>query len=169
MDIVWEDPPEEVLFKHANRGGKYVDFALALKAIPGKWAVAPAEMGTTVGAAQGAAQNIRAGKIKGFTKGYYEAVAKDTKLWVRCKPEAEWPGETPAAPAAPQGNGRGRGNGSDDDPPEDPPELDNGDLTDRKEIRAWARKNGWPELSDRGRIAQDILAAYVAAKESADS
>jgi hypothetical protein len=27
-------------------------------------------------------------------------------------------------------------------------------------IRTWARKNGWPELSDRGRIPAEATAAY---------
>lgn len=35
---------------------------------------------------------------------------------------------------------------------------------DTSEIRAWARVNGWPDLSDRGRIGKDILTAYNAAQ-----
>lgn len=30
-------------------------------------------------------------------------------------------------------------------------------------IRAWARKNGWPNLSDRGKVPAEIIAAYDAA------
>jgi len=31
---------------------------------------------------------------------------------------------------------------------------------DLKEIRAWARKNGWPDLGDRGRIPQAVREAW---------
>lgn len=30
-------------------------------------------------------------------------------------------------------------------------------------VRAWARSNGWPNLSDRGRIPREIQEAYIAA------
>lgn len=32
--------------------------------------------------------------------------------------------------------------------------------TDLKEIRAWARKNGWPDLGDRGRIPEAVREAW---------
>lgn len=32
-----------------------------------------------------------------------------------------------------------------------------------KDIRDWARSNGWPDLSDRGRVPSDIKDAYDAA------
>lgn len=31
---------------------------------------------------------------------------------------------------------------------------------DLKEIRAWARKNGWPDLGDRGRIPEAVREAW---------
>jgi hypothetical protein len=34
--------------------------------------------------------------------------------------------------------------------------------TSNAEIRAWARKNGWPDLGERGRIPADAQAAYEA-------
>lgn len=40
---------------------------------------------------------------------------------------------------------------------------------DTSEIRAWARVNGWPDLSDRGRIGKDILTAYNAARGGTDT
>ena len=30
-------------------------------------------------------------------------------------------------------------------------------------VRTWARKNGWPNLSDRGKVAAEVLAAFEAA------
>ncbi|MGV9815798.1 histone-like nucleoid-structuring protein Lsr2 [Streptomyces cellulosae] len=35
---------------------------------------------------------------------------------------------------------------------------------DRAGVRAWARANGWPDLSDRGRVPAEILKAYDAAQ-----
>ena len=32
-----------------------------------------------------------------------------------------------------------------------------------KEIRAWARENGWKDLGDRGRVPAEVREAYVAA------
>jgi hypothetical protein len=34
------------------------------------------------------------------------------------------------------------------------------DITHSKAIRQWARSNGWPDISDRGRIPAEIEAAY---------
>jgi hypothetical protein len=35
-----------------------------------------------------------------------------------------------------------------------------GPARDLARVREWARKNGWPDLSDRGRIPAEILTAY---------
>lgn len=32
--------------------------------------------------------------------------------------------------------------------------------TNSKEVREWARQNGWPELGDRGRIPEDAQKAF---------
>lgn len=34
----------------------------------------------------------------------------------------------------------------------------------RADVRAWARKNGWPDISDRGSIRPDIVEQYIAAR-----
>lgn len=31
------------------------------------------------------------------------------------------------------------------------------------EVRAWAKLNGWPDIKDRGRVAQEVEEAYLAA------
>lgn len=33
----------------------------------------------------------------------------------------------------------------------------------RVEIRTWARKNGWPDIADRGRVPEPVYDAYFAA------
>lgn len=35
--------------------------------------------------------------------------------------------------------------------------------TDLGDVRAWARKNGWPNISDRGRVSAEVMEAYEAA------
>ena len=35
--------------------------------------------------------------------------------------------------------------------------------TDLADVRAWARKNGWPNISDRGRVSAEVMEAYEAA------
>jgi len=32
-----------------------------------------------------------------------------------------------------------------------------------KQVRAWARSNGWPNLGDRGRLPQDAIDQYLQA------
>lgn len=163
MDIHWEDPPDDALFKHENRGGKYIDYAIALRAKPGEWAVLPPEAAKTRGSATGLAQSIRNGSTKGFKpKGAYDAFAdirKDDqdvetyKVYVRYlgepsslepDPEAEKPGTST------DGNGR-----SDDDQP------GNGS---KAPMREWARQNGWPDIGNHGRLPDGVLDAYEHAK-----
>jgi hypothetical protein len=35
-----------------------------------------------------------------------------------------------------------------------------GSRDDLAEVRAWARSNGWPQVSDRGRVSSEVLTAY---------
>jgi hypothetical protein len=35
------------------------------------------------------------------------------------------------------------------------------DGIDSKQVRAWARVNGWPMLGDRGRLPQDAIDQYL--------
>lgn len=41
------------------------------------------------------------------------------------------------------------------------------DREQRQAIREWGRKNGWPNLSNRGRIPADLVAAYEGSKAKA--
>jgi hypothetical protein len=34
----------------------------------------------------------------------------------------------------------------------------------RAQVRAWARRNGWPNLGERGRIPDDAVEQYIAAR-----
>lgn len=147
MEIEWVELPEHVKFKHENKRGKYVELALALKDNPGKWTTFPPEAATNPSSASSLAQNVNRGKLAGFGAGKYEAIPDGATVYVRFKPPAE----------EAQQNGKGNGNGSDDDPPEP-----GDDEIDPREVREWARKNGWPSLSDRGRLSGDILEAYKA-------
>ena len=36
------------------------------------------------------------------------------------------------------------------------------DGVDSRDVRAWAKANGWPQLGQRGRIPQDAIDAYMA-------
>lgn len=152
MEIEWDEPPPEVIFKYENFGGKYLDLAVALKADPGRWAKLPqGSVERTPASAKGLAQSIRNGKTKGFVPpGAFEAVADGSTVWARYK--VEQPQRPPA----------GAGNGSDDDPPADPPEPEG--ALDTSAVRAWAREQGsWPQLGERGRLPSDLVEAYKAA------
>jgi hypothetical protein len=140
MDITFREPSPEALFRLENRGGKYVDFALALQEHQGKWAVLPEpETGPrTEKSAAAMAQSIRRGVVKGFTKGQYEAIYDAPDILVR------WVG-----PPA-----------SDLEDPED--DTDPDDLVDPREVRAWAKANGHP-VSTRGALGRELIEAYQAA------
>lgn len=168
MEIHWEDPPADVLFRHENRGGKYIEYALACRERPGKWATLPTEPTTTKGSATGLAQGIRLGTTKGFKpKGAFESVwagvpsdpddpesTEVYKVYVRYigdpEPAEGGEGESPVP---------GNGNGSDDDPPPDHADRPSGE-TARGVIRQWARENGWPDVAQNGRLPEGVLDAY---------
>lgn len=152
MEINWAEPPAEVLFRHENRGGKYVEFALALRENPEKWATMPAESALTDKSAQGLAQNIRRGGVKGFTKGDYEAIADGTTVYVRFKPTAATDGDAPKDPA------KGPEDAEDPDDADDDEEDD--DIVDTAVVRAWARTQGYT-VSDKGRMGAEIVREYL--------
>jgi hypothetical protein len=136
MDIEWADPPPDAVFRARNQGGRYTELALALQGRPDTWAKVPEDEGRGEKTAQNLAANIRRGKVKGFTPaGAYEAVNDGASVYVRYL--------TPKEPG--------------DEDEADP------DAVDPKEVREWARANGWPDLGPRGRIGGEILEAYQAA------
>lgn len=156
MDLRWEEPPETLLFRNLNRGGKYVDFALALMERPGTWAIMPTDDIKTEKSIKHTAQNIRRGSIKGFTKGEFEAVEDGTTIWVR------WIGK---AKQEPEGDAEG---GEPEDPEDDgsfPPGSDEERMARQAsdfaaQARVWAKENGLT-VNDRGRMPREIIERYA--------
>lgn len=143
MDIEWEDPPEHAaMVGSGQHQGKYLEFALAIREFPGKWAVLPTGAGEsrTEKGAMATAQNIRRGKVKGFKAGQYDTAVKGTKIWVRYKE-----GLPPVT------NG-------DSGPPSDVSEPHD-DWPEAKVVRAWAIGKGM-DVPDRGRLPKKFFEAY---------
>jgi hypothetical protein len=151
VDIEFEDPPEAALLR--KQPGRYVEFAIALREHQGKWAVLPSDEPRTEKGAQAAAQNLRRGVTKGFRKGEYDAVADGGKVYVKFlgpKPEAE-EGE------------EGQEEGQEDklDADDRNPEL-------ARQVRAWARHNGF-DVPTRGRMPDKVWQAFYAARGKPES
>lgn len=170
MDIQWEQPPREVLEQQGRHPGRYLDFALELRNHPGRWAVLPGPE-RTKGSASGAAQNVRRGQTKGFTRGEYEALAHGTKVWVRYvgaigsearritaevdgKPEPEEDSQTEAATEE-----------------ESPATVSRGvqpvPTTPAAKVRAWAKSQGI-EVPERGRLPEGVWEKYAAALQAGE-
>lgn len=151
MDIVFEDPPEAALLRHRGAGGKYLEFAIALREHQDRWAVLPDDEPRTEKSAAGTAQNIRRGKMKGFDNGEYDAVPSGVKVYVK------WTGpkDQPKAEA-------------DDDKEEDPGESPRlravapTRSASPDEVRRWAMNNGM-NVPTRGRLPEHIWEAYATA------
>jgi len=142
MDIEWSEPPAAAL-RRQHATGKYTDLAAALRAHPDRWAKVPDEDRTAKGA-QGTAQNIRRGKVKGFENQpgqRFETAVDGASIWVRCVP-VEGVKEDPA--------------------PREPPQRDGDGLA--RAVRAWAQDQGIP-VSVRGRVAQELVDQYLAAQQ----
>lgn len=150
MDIEWEDPPEVALLRSTGPG-KYVEFAVALRDHPGRWAVLPNYEGhtRTEKGAKATAQNIKRGKVKGMPAGQYETAVQDGKVWVRYSPPAA--GEVAQEDAPPPAAKAAK------------PAVDESKV-DPAKVRAWARKQGLG-VPDRGRLPDDVLDRYAAALE----
>ena len=140
MDIQWEDPPEEVLARVQGGGGRYLDFALALRQNKDRWARLPGTFQSEK-SAQSTAANIRRGKMRGFEGKEYQAVHKDTTIWVRYVGSEK---HESAAPAPAEG--------VDLDAAPKTPGL-------APKIREWARTKGI-EVPDRGRLPREIIDQY---------
>lgn len=143
MDIEWEDPPETALGS-GRRSGKYLEFAIALRDHPGKWAVLPsADERRSEKGAQATSQNIRRGKVRGFPKGQYESVVDGTRIYVRYQPTDDSGSEDEATDSE-----------HDDAPPN----------TLAPAVRAWAAEQGI-EVPDRGRLPRKVIDQYMAAAD----
>lgn len=140
VDIEWEDPPEVAVLRSSG-GGRYLEFAMALREHPGRWAVLPNMEGKDRSdkGAKATGQNIKAGKIKGFTKGLYETAVQGGKVWVRYNPPAD-------EAEAPQGDAA-----TPQQPEQDKPKA--------ADVRAWANRQGMA-VPDRGALPRDVLEAY---------
>lgn len=147
MDIEFEDPPEAALIR--RHPGRYVEFAIALREHQGKWALLPSDEPRTEKGAQAAAQNLRRGVTKGFRKGEYDAVADGGKVYVKflgAQPEGE-------------------GEESEDSGEEKPDKLDADDRNPElaRQVRAWARHNGF-DVPLRGRMPDKVWQAFYDAQ-----
>lgn len=134
-DIVWEDPPESAL--NVRRRTPYTEFAQALRAQPGKWAIMPGAR-TTEGSAKNMAQNVLRGKMRDFPKGEFETAVDGAKVYVRHVMSSATDEHADVVLGQRSYN--------------------------PKTIRAWARENGF-EVPDRGRLPDNIIAAFQEAQE----
>lgn len=142
VKLNFEEPPEHILAT-AGRGmpGRYVEFAVALRDHQDKWAVLPTPDNATrtEKGAKATAQNIRRGKVKGFTAGEYQAVTDGHKVWVRYVGAAE--------PSSGAGD-------TDDDADDEGARRSMAPL-----IRQWAMEQGL-NIPERGRLPREIVDAY---------
>lgn len=160
MKIQWEQPPEHLLIQGTGRQpGRYVEFAVAIREHPGRWAVLPDYSEATRRTEKGAkatAQNIKRGKVKGFITKQYETLVDGTKVFVRYvgpdgQAVAGEPAEESEATAGVAETPDGEEDEEDSLPPQD-------SLAPR--IRAWARANGIA-VPERGRISRDVIDRYM--------
>jgi hypothetical protein len=165
VEIQWEAPPEAALARgNANRGGPYLEFAMALRENPEKWARVPRTYGS-VASANAAAQNMRAGKVKGFAKGQYEVVRDEAVLWARyigdeSTEQPQEPAEKSQAPKAspkPTPTAKDAEDGQDDE--DDEPIEPRSSTQYTRRVRTWARENGH-DVGLKGRLPRDIFEAY---------
>jgi hypothetical protein len=143
-ELIFEDPPEQVLIRKEAQGARYVDFAVALREHKGRWAVCPAQPSTDK-SAQALAQNIRRGQTKAFApKGSFDAVCDGTKVYVMYKGEPK--PKDPSQPAEDSGTSAG----DDDEAPA---------KSIAPKIRAWAKSAGL-EVPDHGRLPRGVIDKY---------
>lgn len=133
MELEWEEPPVEAFTN--NPSGFYSLLAQALREKPGEWAIVPRKFATS-SSAQATAGNIRRGKVGAMPKGKYEAVASDTKIWVR------YVGDGSPAP---------------DSGDEPTTARQRSEFPAR--VRAWAREQG-ETMPDRGRLPDELVTRY---------
>lgn len=152
MDIVWEDPPERAILRAAG-GGRYIDFALALREYPGKWAVLPSDEERSEKGAKATAQNIKRGRVRGFPAGEYETAVDGTKVYVRFKE---------AVPKDEDSENDDPDEIDDEDQEEPYPPISAGPTPEEPHaarVRAWAIQQGM-KVPDRGRLPRHITEKY---------
>lgn len=155
VTLTWKAPPEHAYFAGGGTAGRYRKVASALKAHAGQWAVLPGKS-TTNGGAKATAQNVRAGKVKGFEpKGAFEAAVDGLTIYVRyVGSRAEQAAREAAeqAHAEPDGDHGAELNGQRPTPADVEP-------VDGPAIRAWGRRNGY-QVPERGRLSSALVEAY---------
>lgn len=139
QEIKWEEPPQEAILRsRAGSGAKHLDFAMALRKHPNRWAVLPQEF-EKAQQAQSNAQNIRRGVTKAFApKGSFESVCDGPKIYVRFVGEPQ-----ESEPAAPGGD-------------DEDAKADKGLAV---KIREWAREHDI-EVAAHGRLPRSIIDRY---------
>ncbi len=147
-EIVWQTPPTHAL--QQQRRTKYDEFADALKARPGEWAVLPGTK-ATVDSAKSTAMNIRNGRMSAFKpKGKWDVVVDGKTIYVR------YMGDD--AQATTEGE---------DVQQQDHVEVEGGHKVEASVIRAWARENGF-DVPERGRLGANVIAAFEEAQDSGE-
>lgn len=80
-NLIWENPPEK------PRRGRYAEFAQALNARPGEWAVFATFDANLKKRGWVASNSINSGKFVDFPKGHFEAVSRTlggtTRVYIR--------------------------------------------------------------------------------------
>ena len=175
MDIQWEEPPAHAHFVGSGkRPGRYVEWALALRQHPGKWAVLPGD-NKTKASADGTAQNIRRGVTKGFApKGSYETAVDGTKIWVRYVGKDESASEPTQAESASEPTQAE--SASEPTQAESPKDSESGPTDDGEgvpkglaaNVRAWAKGRGI-DVPDRGRISNELIEQYSQALQAGEN
>jgi hypothetical protein len=145
MEIEWEDPPEQVVLRARGAGGKYLEWAIALREEPGRWAVLPSDTPRSEKTGSTTAALIRRGKMKAFAGGRYDAVAEGAKIWVRYVGPLEEPDP-------------GEGEGEGEPTPAAAPAVRNG--PDPVAVRKWAHTIGL-EVPAKGRLPSELVERYL--------
>lgn len=89
-NLVWEEPPSKV-----GRGGKYADFAQALRENPSRWAVIATFDSTAKKSGWAKSNTINSGKLIDFrdVAGRFEAACRtvngETRVYVRYLPQVD--------------------------------------------------------------------------------
>ncbi|HEY1179339.1 MAG TPA: hypothetical protein VGF17_24555 [Phytomonospora sp.] len=97
-NLVWEEPPAKT-----GRGGKYAEFAQALRENPGRWAVMATFRAGDKKRGWSLSNHVNAAKFVDFRDGTFEATCRsvddETRVYVRHLPAVDAQGTTGLAVA----------------------------------------------------------------------
>jgi hypothetical protein len=85
-----------------------------------------------------------------LSKDNYDALVQELEAYVKVA--------RPYRPGSNKGRGRGR-----------PAPRRSRSAEENQKMREWARENGWPQITDRGRIPADVVQAYSTYQEQMDT